>query len=75
MQIILFEDEFVPRLYPIIGRAIEWAKEIAAAEFIQQMPQAVGRAGLGPHGLLQAFADSVADRPGGLVINRLGVVV
>ena len=51
------------------------AERFVPAQFIQQVLQAVGKGGLGPHGLLQAFADGITDGPRGLVIDRLVVVI
>jgi hypothetical protein len=51
------------------------AGRFVPAQFIQQMLQAVWKGGLGPHGLLQAFADAITNGPRGFVINQLVAVV
>src|SRR5262249_55985946 len=51
------------------------AQRFVPAQFIQQMLQAVGKGRLGPHGLLQAFADGITNGSQCLVINRLVAVI
>jgi hypothetical protein len=51
------------------------AGNITSAQLVQQLSQVIGKDGLRPHGLLQAFANGIANRPRCLVIHLFKVTV